>query len=277
MVNQKPVVAFLGGGNMSKNIIGGLAQTPDLVDIVVADRNPGKLKQLVSDYGVRSTSDILDAATQADVWVLSVKPTGIRDLCHSLAGLAARKNPLIISVAAGIELEAMSRWLGGQYAIVRSMPNIPSSYLAGMTGLVANESVNSQQKALTESLFSAIGKLIWLPKEKLIHAVTAVSGSGPAYFFLFMEAMEKSAESLGLDSDVARELVMQTALGAAVMAEKSPEQVSELRRQVMSPNGTTEAAIHSFEQDGLRNAVHQAMIACLKRSEAIAEELSTKE
>jgi len=270
-------LAFIGAGNMSSSMVAGLGATSDFGPVLMADRNQDKLDLLSERYQTETASSNQDAAARADVLVLAVKPQGLRDLCLEIKQQVQEKRPLIISVAAGVTAEAIEHWLGGDLAIIRSMPNIPSKIQMGMTGLYANDQVSEAQKDVAELLCQAIGEFVWLKKEHDMHALTAVSGSGPAYFFLFMEAMHKSAVSLGLESDKALALVVQTALGAAELVKAGDSTPEELKESVMSPNGTTEQAIRSFEQDGLRAMVHQAMIACLRRSEAMAEELSSKE
>jgi len=270
-------LAFIGAGNMSSSMVGGLGSTSEFGPVLMADRNQDKLDRLSQLYQTETAANNQDAALRADVLVLAVKPQGLKDLCLQIRSEVQEKKPLIISVAAGVTAEAIEYWLGGDLAVIRSMPNIPSKIQMGMTGLFANDHVSNEQKKIAEVLCKSIGEFIWLSKEHDMHALTAVSGSGPAYFFLFMEAMHKSAKSLGLQSDEALKLVVQTALGAAEMVKAGESSPEALKESVMSPNGTTEQAIRSFEQDGLRPMVQQAMIACLKRSETMAEELSSKE
>lgn len=270
-------LAFIGAGNMTTSIIAGLFIENEFGPVLLSDRNPDKLELLAHRYKTETAKSNIDAAQKADILVLAVKPQGLQTLCNEIKDIVQDRKPLIISVAAGVTAEAIERWLGGNLSVVRSMPNIPSRLQEGMTGLYANSQTSDEQRQTVETVFKAIGEYLWVDQEHDIHAITAVSGSGPAYFFMFMEAMHKSAQSLGLSSEAALKLVSQTALGAARMVKECDDSPETLKKSVMSPNGTTEQAIRSFEQDGLRTAVQQAMIACLKRSEAMAEELSGKE
>jgi pyrroline-5-carboxylate reductase len=222
---------------------------------------------------VRTTSDNIAAVAAADVVVLAVKPQAMKQVLQPLATTLQQRQPLIISIAAGIEIASIARWLGGDLPIVRCMPNTPALVQLGATGLFANAQVSSEQKKLADSILRAVGIALWVDSEAQLDAVTAVSGSGPAYFFLVMEAMRDAGEKLGLARDAAAQLTMQTALGAARMALDSDVDVAELRRRVTSPNGTTERAIASFENDKLRDLFERALSACDARSRELAKDL----
>jgi pyrroline-5-carboxylate reductase len=269
-----PQLAFIGAGNMASALIGGLVKQGFTAERMIAsDPMPTMLDKLRSVAPVRTTSDNIAAVENADVIVLAVKPQVMKHVLQPLASTLQQRKPLIISIAAGIEIASIARWLGGDLPIVRCMPNTPALVQLGATGLFANASVNAEQKKLADSILRAVGIALWVDKESQLDAVTAVSGSGPAYFFLVMEAMQAAGEKLGLSRDVAAQLTLQTALGAARMAIDSDVDVVELRRRVTSPNGTTERAIASFESDNLRGIFEHALNACDARSRELAKEL----
>ncbi len=269
-----PQLAFIGGGNMASALIGGLVKQGFAADRIVAtDPLPAALDKLKSVAPVRTTADNLEAIAAADVIVLAVKPQVMKQVLQPLADVVQQRKPLIISIAAGIEIASIARWLGGDLPIVRCMPNTPALVQLGATGLFANAQVNAEQKKLADSILRAVGIALWVDSEAQLDAVTAVSGSGPAYFFLVMEAMRDAGVKLGLSPDVAEQLTLQTALGAARMAVDSDVDVVELRRRVTSPNGTTERAIASFESDNLRALFERALDACDVRSRELAKDL----
>lgn len=267
-----PKLAFIGSGNMTRSIVGGLvAQGYPASAISVSNRSPEKLRQMASDFGVQ-TGDNHSIARTADVVILAVKPQGLKAVAEDLHPVLIHQ-PLVMSIAAGIDCASLSRWLGEEHALVRCMPNTPSLVQAGASGLYANGLASEAQHATAERIMSAVGRVFWLEDESLLDAVTAVSGSGPAYFFLVMEAMIDAGVALGLEPEMAKDLTLQTALGAAQLAGSSDVLPGELRRRVMSPGGTTEAAIQVFEDDNLRAIFKRAMIACAERSKALAKEL----
>jgi pyrroline-5-carboxylate reductase len=269
-----PQLAFIGAGNMASALIGGLVKQGFAPDCIIAsDPMPAMLDKLRGAAPVHTTSDNIAAVESADVVILAVKPQVMKQVLQPIADKLQQRKPLIISIAAGIEIASISRWLGGDLPIVRCMPNTPALVQLGATGLFANTNVSSAQKNLADSILRAVGIALWVEKESLLDAVTAVSGSGPAYFFLVMEAMQAAGEKLGLAPEVAAQLTLQTALGAARMALDSEVDVAELRRRVTSPNGTTERAIASFEGDNLRVIFERALTACNDRSEQLAKEL----
>lgn len=262
-------IAFIGAGNMANSLIRGLiAKGVAGQQIAACDLDAAKLAQLQSECGIR-TGSMTAVAAAADVVLLAVKPQSMAGVCETLRP-ALEPGALIISIAAGIPLRSLQAWLGTERAIVRCMPNTPALVLQGATGLFANANTSASQSALAEAILSAVGICAWLSSEDDINAVTALSGSGPAYFFLLMEAMEQAGVSMGLAPELARQLTLQTALGAATLAIGSDVAPDELRRRVTSPGGTTEAAIRSFEGAGFRAQVEQALLAAQKRSEELA-------
>ncbi|MGQ9424920.1 pyrroline-5-carboxylate reductase [Gilvimarinus sp. F26214L] len=267
-------ITFIGGGNMANSIIGGLVArgfAPN--QITACDPLQENLEKLKQSYGIATSTDNIAGVAEADTIVLAVKPQIMQAVCGQLrAGLSHR--PLIISIAAGIPVRKLSDWLGDELAIVRCMPNTPALVQAGASGLFANDVCTGEQKASAENILAAVGIVEWLKDESMIDAVTAVSGSGPAYFFLFMEAMIDAAVDQGLSRESASHLAIQTCLGAGMLARDSDVDVAELRRRVCSPGGTTLKAIESFEQNNLRSIVAEAMRACADRAQEMADELN---
>jgi pyrroline-5-carboxylate reductase len=268
MINKK--LAFIGAGNMAKAIIGGLiAQGFDAKKITASGPRIENLQKVADEFSVNISTDNLTAA-RADVIVLAVKPQMLKQVATELSSALTHK-PLIISLAAGITTKSLQRWLNSNLSIVRSMPNTPSQVLLGAAGLFANAAVSDEQKNIANAILSAVGIVSWVEQENLINTVTAVSGSGPAYYFLFMEAMIDAAVEQGLSREIATTLTLQTALGAATLAQQSDLDVTELRRRVTSPKGTTEQAILSFEKDQLHTIVKNAMRACTNRAEELSQ------
>lgn len=267
-------ICFIGAGNMAHSLIGGLIASNYPADKIIAtDPSNEKRDALTSQFAIHCFADNNEAIAQADIVVLSVKPQVLKLVCQTMASAVQQKRPLIVSVAAGIQSNDINQWLGGQLAIVRTMPNTPSLIRTGAAGLFANEQVNAVQKEQAEHVLRAAGLALWVKEESLLDAVTALSGSGPAYYFLFMEFMQKAGMELGLDEKTARLLTMQTALGASKMVLESSEDCAQLRHKVTSPNGTTEKAIQTFERLGLENMLLQAMTAAKTRAEELAIEL----
>jgi pyrroline-5-carboxylate reductase len=266
-------LTFIGGGNMASSLIAGLiADGWDPARIRVADTNEQQLNRLSDRFSVTTTTDNGKAADHADVIVLAVKPQIMKPVTRELADRVARQHPLIISIAAGITETTLRTWLGKDTAIVRTMPNTPAMVNSGATALYANPAVNDEQRSIAESILRAVGLAIWIDDESLMDAVTALSGSGPAYFFLFMEAMQSAGRELGLPEKAARLLALQTAFGAAKMALESTEDIASLRRRVTSPGGTTEQAINTFQQGNLDALVSKALQAAARRSRELANE-----
>lgn len=262
-------VSFLGAGNIAKAIMGGmLKQGVPAENLFAADPSPDQLAKLAA--GVSVFADNLAAIEHADVVVLAVKPNTVSQLCTTLAPYIGDR--LVISVAAGIQSDTLQSGLGKGVPIIRCMPNTPALVQAGMTGLFATSDVTSAQKQSAENILSAIGIVEWFENESDLDAVTAVSGSGPAYFFLIIEAMEAAAVKLGLTPAVAHQLVTQTALGASLMARDTEEPISVLRKNVTSPGGTTAAAINSLIDDEIPKIFSNAIAAAHQRSIELAKE-----
>jgi pyrroline-5-carboxylate reductase len=265
-------IAFIGAGNMNGAIISGLVKTGFPADnIIVSNPSPEKRQALQQQFGIKETSDNIEAANFADFIVLGVKPHLIADVCKIISQKTDISNKCFISVAAGCTVAQMQAALAKPCAIIRTMPNTPSQLGLGVTGLYADKNVSSQQKQFTEKLMSSVGIIKWLNTEAEIDHIIAVSGSAPAYFFLFMEAMEKNALALGFSAQESRELVQQTALGAAQMVVNNDISISQLRANVTSKGGTTNAAINSFIDDGLEQIVTNAMNSALHRAKEMAQ------
>ncbi len=266
-------LTFIGGGNMAGSLVGGLISDGwDPARIRVADADPGQRERMAARHQVATSPDNAAAVSDADVVVLAVKPQVLQDVAGDLSAALAQQRPLVISIAAGIREATLRSWLGENTAIVRAMPNTPALVQSGATALYANTRVTDQQRSLAESILRAVGLVIWVEDEDLMDAVTALSGSGPAYFFLFMEAMQAAGTELGLPADTARLLTLQTAFGAARMALESPEDAGTLRRHVTSPGGTTEAAINILQQGELQELVRRALQGAAERSKELAGE-----
>lgn len=264
-------IAFIGGGNMARSLIAGLVRQGIAAETIrVAEPVPALREALVADYGVRAVAAAAEAADGAPLWLFAVKPQVLRSVCDELSTLATAQRPLLLSIAAGITARQLDRWLGGAHAVVRAMPNTPALLGAGVTGLFANAQTSAEQKRQAERLLAAAGITVWVEDEALIDAVTAVSGSGPAYVFLLAEAMEAAGIAQGLPAAAARTLVLQTVLGAARMLTESGEAPSELRRRVTSPNGTTQAAIETFQAGGFEALTATAIAAAAARGRALS-------
>lgn len=267
-----PRIAFIGAGNMAASLIGGLlAQGIPANHIRASDPGAEQRAKIAAEHGIALFADNAEAILDADVIVLATKPQVLKDVCLALAP-SLQDGQLLVSIAAGISCASLGNWLGA-HPIVRCMPNTPALLRQGVSGLYANAEVNPTQRELAEQLLAAVGMALWLENEQQIDAVTAVSGSGPAYFFLLIEAMTAAGEQLGLPKAIAAQLTLQTALGAAHMAVASDVDAAELRRRVTSPNGTTEAAINTFQAGGFAELVEQALSAAAKRSAELAEQL----
>jgi pyrroline-5-carboxylate reductase len=266
-------IGFIGGGNMAASLIGGLiAGGCPAGNIRVAEPSSDRCQFLATQYGVRAEANGTAIAAEVDVLVLAVKPQVMQSAALELATSVAKSRPIIISVAAGIRTADLGRWLGGYPTIVRTMPNTPALIQAGATGLFATPGVDHAQKALAESVMRAVGLTCWVDDEALIDSITALSGSGPAYFFLLMEAMEAAGRSLGIDEETARLLTLQTAFGAAKMALESNEPPGTLRERVTSPGGTTEQALRTFVSGDLGGLVERALRAAADRARQLAVE-----
>ena len=268
-------MAFIGGGNMAAALIGGLIKRGiHASHLVAADPSAEQLARLSGSYGIKTSVDNAAAVKDAEVVVLAVKPQQMRSVCLHLAG-AFNSQPLVLSVAAGIPHAAMSRWLGSQIPVVRTMHNRPALNGFGATGLFAPPVVGAAHRALAESIMAAVSATVWVDHESQMDTVTALSGSGPAYFFLFMEALEAAARERGLPAEVAHQLTLATAFGAAQMARESSDSLATLREQVTSKGGTTAAALAVMDAAGLRAIVAHAVAAADRRSAELAAEFAT--
>ncbi|MED6317491.1 MAG: pyrroline-5-carboxylate reductase [Pseudomonadota bacterium] len=268
-------ISFIGGGNMAQALISGLVGCgikPSL--ITVADPSSDIREQLAAK-GLNTVDPMADAkaaVVNADIVVLAVKPQMMKVVVSAFAD--ALDNELVISVAAGLSTDLLSSMLGGYSNIVRAMPNTPSMIQMGATGLYGTDNISAEQKELATAVMEASGLVMWVDDEEHMHAVTAVSGSAPAYMFYFIESMVDGAVALGLDKEQASALAMQTMIGAAKMAMNSEDTPAELRRKVTSPNGTTQAAVESMQANEIGRQIGEAMQACYDRSQALSEEMS---
>ena len=270
MSNSK--IAFIGGGNMARSLIGGMIATGiSNQNISVSEPKADLRKKLNEDFGVNALEENSSAVMGADVVVFAVKPQILQDVATSLSSLVTKARPLLISVAAGVTSSSIERWVGSQPALIRIMPNTPALIGAGISALYANSNVSDDQRALAEKIMAAVGKTIWIKEETLMDAVTAVSGSGPAYFFYVMQAIHDAAVREGLDAQTARLLSLETALGAARLAVESTEDPGSLQKQVTSPGGTTEAAIKVLNDSGVRDTLQQAVSAARARGGELAK------
>ena len=270
MTSEHPT-AFIGGGNMARSLIGGLVQRgAHAAQIRVAEPMETLRAALAADFGVQVFGQASEAVYGAGLWVMAVKPQVMREVCAALATRAQAQKPVVLSIAAGITSQQVSQWLGGDIAVVRAMPNTPALLGAGASGLFANTQVDAEGRERAQALLSSVGRAVWIEDEAKMDAVTAVSGSGPAYVFLLAEAMEAAAKAQGLSDEAARALVLQTVLGAARMLTETGEAPDELRRRVTSPNGTTQAAIETFQAGGFEALVAKAVEAATERGRQLA-------
>jgi pyrroline-5-carboxylate reductase len=264
-------ISFIGGGNMATALIGGLAgKLTAGTNIHVVDINADALQKLKRQFGVATAQQIDAAIGRSDVIVLAVKPQQMREVAAQLQAYVSSQ--LVLSIAAGIRAVDLSRWLGGHTAIVRTMPNTPALIGKGITGMVAMAGVSDQQRAAADAIMGAVGATVWLSNEALIDPVTALSGSGPAYVFYFIEAMQQAAQEMGLSVEQGTELAIATFVGASQLAAQSPDPVSVLRERVTSKGGTTYAALTSMEGSGVKDAIVRAMKAAAERGRQLGEE-----
>lgn len=277
-MKKDSTIAFIGCGNLSTSLVKGLlASGYPKENIWATNRSEEKNQILRNTFGINTTQDNIEAVNSADVIVLGVKPQQKQALAKSIVSAVQEKKPLIISVAIGISTTMLNRWLGGELAIVRSMPNTPAVIAAGASGLFANSYVTEAQKDFAESLHRAVGIAVWVEKESMIDVVAALSGSGPAYFFYMIEAMEMAGMKLGLSEKEARELVLQTAFGASRLALESSDDVKTLRKKVTSPKGTTEQAINVFDERQFPDIIEAGMRATIQRAQILTASLDTEE
>jgi pyrroline-5-carboxylate reductase len=271
MFNQDQTIAFIGAGNMATALIKGLlAKDYPCAKIWASDPDNEQLEKLKNDTNINVTNDNPAVIQQADVVVLAVKPQLINEVLQPLQKALNTKTVLLISIAAGISIKTLESLSSTKQAIVRCMPNTPALVEAGASALYANASTSEDQQQQAQSVLSAVGMVCWLQHESDIDTVTALSGSGPAYFFLFIEALQSAAIEQGLDPEIASKLALQTAFGAAKLALSGDGDVAKLRRNVTSPGGTTEAALAQFKKDDFSNIVARAVAKAKARSEELA-------
>ncbi|MFA9439995.1 pyrroline-5-carboxylate reductase [Uliginosibacterium sp. sgz301328] len=264
-------ITFLGGGNMASALIGGmLKQGFAPQDIAVVELSEEGRARLASQFGVRTAGSLTDDVVDCDVLVLAVKPQQMQAALVPLAGRMSRQT--VVSIAAGTLLASVSKWLGGHTRIVRAMPNTPALIGQGVTGLFADPSVSADERAAVERIIGAVGTSVWVDAESLIDVVTAVSGSGPAYVFYFIEALQAAGEAQGLPAETARTLALRTFTGASALAAQSTEPCSVLRERVTSKGGTTEAALRSMGQDGLPALIGRAVAAATERGRELGRQ-----
>jgi pyrroline-5-carboxylate reductase len=268
-------IAFIGGGNMARSLIGGLvARGADPRAVRVSEPDAARRDSLAHDFGVVALASNADAARGAGTLVLAVKPQVMRAVAREVGSVLAGRRALVVSIAAGIRIADLAHWLAAPAALVRAMPNTPALIGAGITALVRAPDVDDDEATRAETLLSAAGETLWLDDEGLMDAVTAVSGSGPAYVFALMEAIEAAGVAQGLPAETARRLVLATVLGAARMARDGGEPPGVLRERVTSPKGTTAAALEVLAAGGFQRLVGEAVAAATRRGDALARELS---
>lgn len=266
-------IGFIGGGNMAASLVGGLlADGTPASQIWISAPSETTRQRHRDRFGIQVVENNSELVHHCNVVVLAVKPQKMHEVCTGIAATVRAARPLIVSVAAGVRTADIDRWLGGNTAIIRTMPNTPALVQCGATALFATPHVNNTQRESAEAIMRAVGLTLWLEDEGLMDAVTALSGSGPAYFFLMLEALEEAGVKLGLPQETSRLLALQTAFGAAKMALESPEDCATLRKRVTSPGGTTERAIGILEQGGLRSLFASALAGARDRARELAEQ-----
>jgi len=267
-------IAFIGGGNMASALIGGLIKRGvAAADLYVVDPGEEARARAGKDFGVATGASIDSTLADYDAILLAVKPQVLKDVAAALQPVLSKQ--LVISIAAGIRAADLSRWLGGYTQIVRTMPNTPALIGMGVTGLAALPGVDSAAKALASKVLEAVGEIVWFDDEAKIDAVTAISGSGPAYVFYFIEAMQEAARQLGMDEAQGRALAVATFTGAAQLAAQSGEPASVLRERVTSKGGTTAAALASFDAQGVKDAIVRGALAADARAKEMGAELGS--
>ncbi len=270
MINEK--MGFIGGGNMARAIAGGLLRGGmHATDLLIAEPVPQQCERLRQElYGALVTDDNNRVAAAADILLFAVKPQILQQVCRALAETVQQRKPLIMSIAAGPRIADIESWLGGDLCVVRVMPNQPALIDQGVSALIANTQADSRQRDLAEKIMSAVGQVVWLDSEELIDAVTAVSGTGPAYFYWLIDVMIESAVKFGIDPAIARTLAIETARGAASLALAEQEPMQTLIDRVRSPGGTTTAAFEHLEASGVRDMFAGAILAARDRATELA-------
>jgi pyrroline-5-carboxylate reductase len=277
MAMKHNIIGFIGAGNMARSLAGGLLGNGWGKDrILLSDPDPATRNTISDILGLKVRERNEDVSAVADVLVLAIKPQLLKAVAETLAATVQTKKPLVISIAAGIRADDIQRWLGGGLAVVRTMPNTAALVSSGATGLYANKLVSAAQRDEAEAILRAVGVTVWLEEESLLDVVTAISGSGPAYFFLVIEALEQAAIRHGLDHGTARLLAIETAYGAAKMALEGGEEPATLRARVTSPGGTTEQAIRVLQQGNITQLFDNAVGAAISRAKELADMLGGK-
>jgi pyrroline-5-carboxylate reductase len=270
--DSAPIVGFIGAGNMARSLAGGLVNNGwSKARLILSDPDAEQRRGITEALGLETCADNNAVVARADILVLAVKPQVLAQVANGMAAAVQQRQPLVVSLAAGVRLADIERWLGGRLPIVRVMPNTPALVGSGASGLYANARVDEAMRSQAESILRAVGVTVWVDHEALIDAVTALSGSGPAYFFLVMEALERAAIEQGLNARQARLLTLETAFGAAKMALEGGEELAELRRRVTSPGGTTEAAVRVLEDGGIRRLFSEAVAAAARRARELGD------
>ena len=271
-MNADRRIGFIGAGNMATALIRGLLSSSAIPsDIGVSDPDQEKLAQLSAETGVSTYTSNDDLVAASDIVVLAVKPQVMESVVFTLAPALSKRSTLLLSVAAGLPLDKFCEWSRDSQAVVRCMPNTPALVGVGASALIANDNCTDEQKAAAEAILQSVGEAVWLENEQQMDVVTALSGSGPAYFFLLIEAMQQAAEKLGLPADLVSKLSLQTALGAATLAKNSEVNAGELRHRVTSPGGTTEAALSQFSAEDFSGMVERALTRAAERSRELAK------
>ncbi|MBK8163624.1 MAG: pyrroline-5-carboxylate reductase [Gammaproteobacteria bacterium] len=271
---KQHTIAFIGAGNMARSLIGGLISDGyQPARIIAADPDQLRLQDLEQEFAIRTSTHNTSAVESADIVVIAVKPQVVERVAPEIGSALGRKDKLVISIAAGIRTATLSQWLGQGTPLVRAMPNTPALVQSAATVLYANHAVSTEQRDVAESVMRAVGLTLWIDDESLMDAVTALSGSGPAYFFLMMEVLEQAGRKLGLPPETARLLTLQTAFGATKMALESGVDSATLRVQVTSPGGTTERALSVLRDGGIEGLFERALKAARDRSVELSEKL----
>lgn len=273
---SSPRIALIGCGNMGRCLAGGLIRSGWAAGALCGvDPDPGQCERMRRETGIDTTAAGHGAVLNADAILLAVKPQAMAETVRGLANALQARRPLIITVAAGIRLDALARWVGAPMPMVRAMPNTPALIGAGATGLFCGAGVSAEQRSLTERILGAVGLVQWVDHEELLDVITALSGSGPAYFLLLMEGLIQAAVRHGLTPEQARLLTVHTALGTARMVAAGADSPEQLRRQVTSPGGTTEQAVRVLEESGLRDTLARALAAAQRRAAELARQFGT--
>lgn len=274
MINSK--VGFIGGGNMGRAIAGGLLRGGmHATDLMIAEPLPEQCDVLRKElYGIMVTDDNAAVAAAVDTLLFSVKPQILKPVCRGLAATVQQSRPLIMSIAAGPTIRDIDQWLGGGLSVVRVMPNQPALIDQGISALFANEQAAEAERIMAEKIMSAVGQVVWLDSESKMNAVTAVSGTGPSYFYLLIDCMIEAAIKFGIDPDIARTLAVETARGATALASAETESMASLIERVRSPGGTTTAAFEQLDSADVRGIFAAAIDAAERRAAELAREAS---